>query len=78
MHQGQKTSAFTRDATEFVDRIEGMKVVLIDGATLVELMLDHDVGVTRTKVYELKNPQGDCVSLVIPPRRRGEDISATR
>jgi restriction system protein len=53
------TSQFTRDATEFVDRIEGMKVVLIDGGRLAELMLDHDVGVTRTKVYELKEVSND-------------------
>lgn len=53
------TSAFTREASEFVDRIEGMKVVLIDGVTLAELMLDHDVGVTRTKVYELKEVSND-------------------
>ena len=36
-----------------------MKVVLIDGVTLAELMLDHDVGVTRTKVYELKEVSND-------------------
>ena len=53
------TSAFTRDAAEFVDRIEGKKVVLIDGATLAEMMLDHGVGVTRTKVYELKGVSND-------------------
>ena len=53
------TSQFTRDATEFVERIEGMKVVLIDGVTLAELMVDHDVGVARTKVYELKEVSND-------------------
>ncbi|MFM8273477.1 MAG: restriction endonuclease [Gemmata sp.] len=53
------TSQFTRDATEFVDRIEGKKVVLIDGVMLAELMLDHNVGVTRTKVYELKEVSND-------------------
>ena len=47
------TSQFTREASEFVDRIEGKKVVLIWGDTLAELMLDHNVGVARTKVYEL-------------------------
>ena len=53
------TSQFTRDATEFVGRIEGMKVVLIDGVTLAELMLDHNVGVTRAKIYELKEVSND-------------------
>jgi restriction system protein len=53
------TSQFTKDAAGFVDRIEGKKVVLIDGVTLAELMLDHDVGVTRSKAYELKEVSND-------------------
>lgn len=53
------TSQFTRDATDFVDRIEGKKVVLIDGERLAELMIDHDVGVATTKVYELREVSND-------------------
>lgn len=41
------TSAFSRHAKEFADAIEG--IVLIDGARLVSLMIDYEVGVsTRT------------------------------
>ena len=53
------TSSFTRDAREFIERIEGKKVVLIEGAQLAELMLDHGVGVTTTKVYELREVSND-------------------
>ena len=38
------TSAFTKDAVDFVDRIEGKKVVLIDGDHLADLMIEHSLG----------------------------------
>lgn len=53
------TSQFTRDALDFVDRIEAKKVVLIDGPKLAELMIEHNVGVKLTKVYELKEVSND-------------------
>jgi restriction system protein len=53
------TSQFTRDGLEFVERIEGKKVVLIDGPTLANLMIEHNVGVKPTKVYELKEVSND-------------------
>jgi len=53
------TSQFSRDATDFVDRIEGKKVVLIDGPQLAGLMIEHNVGVLPTKTYELKEVSND-------------------
>jgi restriction system protein len=53
------TSQFSRDAVEFVDRIEGKKVVLIDGPQLADLMIDHNVGVLPTKSFELKEVSND-------------------
>lgn len=53
------TSQFTKDALEFVDRIEGKKVVLIDGPKLANLMIEHNVGVNPTKLYELKEVSND-------------------
>lgn len=53
------TSAFTKDALDFVDRIEGKKVVLLDGDRLAELMIEHGLGVTTTKTYELKEVSND-------------------
>jgi restriction system protein len=53
------TSSFTREAEDFVDRIENKKVVLIDGEKLADLMFDHDVGVTTTETYRLKEVSND-------------------
>jgi restriction system protein len=53
------TSTFTRDAIDYVERIEGKKVVLIGGERLAELMIEHNVGVATTQVYELKEVSND-------------------
>lgn len=53
------TSQFTKEALDYVDRIEGKKVVLIDGQKLAELMIEHNVGVNLTKLYELKEVSHD-------------------
>lgn len=53
------TSQFTKEALDFVDRIEGKKVVLIDGAKLADLMIEHNIGVKQTKLYELKEVSND-------------------
>jgi restriction system protein len=64
LHRAKKgvfltTSEFTKDADEYVSRIEGKKVVLIDGDRLADLMLVHNVGVTTTAKYELKELSND-------------------
>lgn len=53
------TSSFTRDACDYVDRIEGKKVVLIDGQELASLMVEYRIGVTPTKTYELVDVSQD-------------------
>ena len=53
------TSVFTREGQDFVDRIEGKKVVLINGEQLTKLMIEHNLGVTTTKTYELKEVSND-------------------
>lgn len=53
------TSRFTRDAEDYVERVEGKKVVLIDGDELTKLMIDHNLGVTVKKTYELKEISND-------------------
>lgn len=58
MHRSKKgviltTSRYSYDAVDFIDRIEGKKVVLIDGVKLCELMIEHRVGVTTKRNYEL-------------------------
>lgn len=53
------TSDYSKDAIEFVDRIEGKRVVLINGKRLAQLMIDHDVGVSVAGTYMLKEVSND-------------------
>ncbi len=53
------TSSFTKDAVDFVERIEGKKVVLINGDQLADLMIGHGLGVTTTKIYEIREVSND-------------------
>ncbi len=52
------TSDFTRDAEDYVSRID-TKIVLIGGETLAQLMIDHNVGVSAITAYELKKIDSD-------------------
>jgi restriction system protein len=52
------TSNFTKDAEEYVDRIE-KRIVLIDGARLAELMIDHSLGVTQIASYPVHRIDSD-------------------
>ncbi len=52
------TSTFTKDAEDFVKRID-TKVILINGFQLAKLMIDLDVGVSTNRVYEIKKIDSD-------------------
>ena len=52
------TSKFTRDAEEYVTRIE-KRIVLIDGEQLASLMIDHGVGVADVATYQVKRVDAD-------------------
>jgi len=52
------TSDFTREAQEYVSRIDS-KIVLIDGEQLAQFMIDHNVGVTPVTAYETKKIDSD-------------------
>ncbi|HLC25500.1 MAG TPA: restriction endonuclease [bacterium] len=52
------TSAFTKDAEDFVMKIDS-KIVLIDGEQLAQLMIDHNVGVAPVALYETKRIDSD-------------------
>jgi restriction system protein len=52
------TSDFSRDAEEYVARIE-RKIVLIDGATLAQLLIDHGIGVSTARSYDVKRIDSD-------------------
>lgn len=52
------TSDFSKDSLDYVSRID-TKIVLIDGETLAQLMIDHNVGVSTIASYELKKIDSD-------------------
>lgn len=52
------TSGFTKDARDYVNRIE-KRIVLIDGELLANYMIDHQIGVTTVKTYSLKRIDND-------------------
>jgi restriction system protein len=55
------TSAFTREAEDYVARIDS-KIVLINGDQLAHLMIDHNVGVAQVASYETKRVDSDYFS----------------
>lgn len=55
------TSDFSSDAEDYVSRIDA-KVVLIDGETLAQLMIDHNVGVSTVGSYDIKKVDSDYFS----------------
>lgn len=48
------TSDFTRDAKKFVEELSSKRIILIDRKQLVQLMIDHDLGVSAGNFYQLK------------------------
>jgi len=52
------TSQFSSEAKEYTERLE-MKIVLIDGEQLAQLMIDHGVGVADKQVYAVKRIDED-------------------
>lgn len=52
------TSSFTREAQQYAASIQ-TTIVLVDGAQLAELMIDHGVAVTPVRTYEIKRVDSD-------------------
>lgn len=52
------TSQFTKEARDYVTRIE-KRIVLIDGSELARLMIDYGVGVTDVATYHVKRLDPD-------------------
>ena len=55
------TSDFSNNAKEAIKNLD-MKVALIDGQQLAELMIEHNLGVTTKDVYEVKQFDSDYFS----------------
>ncbi len=52
------TSQFSKDAKDYVDRIE-KKIVLIDGQQLAQYMIDYGIGVAEVATYVVKKVDTD-------------------
>ena len=52
------TSTFSKGAMQFAEGLS-IKVVLIDGEYLTNLMIDHGVGVAPEASYEIKRVDSD-------------------
>jgi len=52
------TGSFSNKAQEFISKID-TKIVLIDGKKIVELMIDHNVGVSLVRSVEMKKIDSD-------------------
>jgi restriction system protein len=55
------TSSFSSDALEFASRIDST-IVLMDGSALAKHMIDHNVGVSTSRSYEVKKIDSDYFS----------------
>jgi restriction system protein len=61
------TSSFSRDAVTYADTVTP-RVILVDGPALAQLMIDHGVGVSVTRTFEIKRIDQDYFEA-------GEDIA---
>jgi restriction system protein len=52
------TSSFSREASQYADALVD-KVVLVDGEALTNLMIEHGVGVSLDRAYEVKRLDSD-------------------
>ena len=57
------TSRFTKGAKKAANEGAGPKIVLIDGKELVQLMIDHDVGVSAGDFYQIKEVDLDYFAI---------------
>ena len=56
------TSSFTNEALSYASAL-AIKVVLLDGLGLANLMIEHGVGVTTETVYKIKRIDSDYFDL---------------
>jgi restriction system protein len=64
MHRARKgvlisASSYSADDLRYLNLIESKWVVLIDGETLADLMIDNDVGVAVAEIYLVKRLDND-------------------
>lgn len=57
------TSRFSRDAIDYAQGIKQLKIILIDGQQLAELMIEHNIGVNPVETYVIKRLDSDYFDL---------------
>ena len=57
------TSNFTQPAKDFVDEMSSKRIILIDGKQLVQLMIDHNLGISLGNFYQLKEVDLDYFTI---------------
>jgi restriction system protein len=53
------TSRFSAEAKEYAERATAKRIVLVDGAELARLMMEHGVGVTTVATYAVRKVDPD-------------------
>lgn len=53
------TSKFSKEAVDYVSRREAVSIALIDGEKLLDLMFEHNVGVSKERIIEIKSINSD-------------------
>lgn len=53
------TSSYTKSAIEFAEKNLNAKIVLVDGSSLAQFMIDHELGVSTENTFHLKKLDSD-------------------
>ncbi len=53
------SSEFSESAIDYAKTLPSQRVILIDGQRLAELMIEHNIGVSRAQAFEIKRVDGD-------------------
>lgn len=60
------TSSFSKDAIDFAKKQLQVKLILVDGKMLTNLMIQYNLGVSVVKTYEIKRIDIDYFDDEIP------------
>lgn len=61
------TSVFSREARDYAAKIS-TKIVLVDGEFLVQLMIEHGVGISSVETYDIRQIDSDYFTEEFEPR----------
>ncbi len=53
------TASFSKEAIDYASKQHTTKVVLVDGNELANLMIEHNIGVSKVSLYEIKKIDSD-------------------